>query len=117
MLSPGTRLGKYEILSQLGAGGMGEVYLARDHVLDRQLALKALPLSVASDALRMQRFIQEAKAAAALNHPNVAQIYGLEKSDGAISLVMELVDGDTLAERIGPGAIAIEEALRIEGRY
>ena len=103
MLSPGTRLGKYEILSQLGAGGMGEVYLARDHVLDRQLALKVLPLSVASDALRMQRFIQEAKAAAALNHPNIAHVYEVAEIDGVHFIAFEYIDGETLNACIKKG--------------
>jgi serine/threonine protein kinase len=96
MLSPGTRLGKYEILSQLGAGGMGEVYLANDHVLDRRLALKVLPPSVASDAGRMHRFIQEAKAAAALNHPNIAHVYDVTQIEGVHFIALEYIDGHTL---------------------
>ena len=112
-LTPGMRLGSFEIAALIGVGGIGEVYRATDTNLKRAVAIKVLPPSVSADPARLARFQREAELLAALNHPNVAQIYGLEKSDGAISLVMELVDGDTLAERIGPGAIAVEEALRI----
>ncbi|MSV30660.1 MAG: serine/threonine protein kinase, partial [Bryobacterales bacterium] len=108
-LSNGTRLGPYEIISPLGAGGMGEVYRGRDSKLNRDVALKVLPEALAGDADYMARFQREAQVLAALNHPNIAAIYGLE--DRAI--VMELVEGATLAERIAQGAIPIEEALAI----
>jgi len=112
-LSPGSRLGAYEILSLLGAGGMGEVYRARDQRLNRQVALKVLPASVAADAERLARFEREAQVLAALNHPNIAAIYGVEDSGGTPALVMELVEGDTLADRIATGPIPLDEALPI----
>src|SRR6516225_8050645 len=100
MLSPGTKLGPYEVVAALGAGGMGEVYLARDTKLNRDVALKVLPEAFAQDAERMARFRREAQMLASLNHPNIATIYGLEESNGNCALVMELVEGPTLAERI-----------------
>src|SRR5262245_23863703 len=112
-LPPGTRLGPYEILSALGAGGMGEVYRATDTNLKRQVAIKVLPASVAGDPERLARFQREAEVLAALNHPNIAHIHGLEKLDGTIAIVMELVEGPTLADRIANGGIAIDEALPI----
>src|SRR5215831_17788614 len=112
-LNPGTRLGPYEITALLGVGGMGEVYRATDTNLKRQVAIKVLPASVAGDAGRLARFQREAEILAALNHPNIAHIHGLEKSDGTIALVMEHVDGPTLADRIGGGPIPIDEALPI----
>src|ERR1700730_16607110 len=112
-LTPGTRLGPYEILSALGAGGMGEVYRATDTNLKRQVAIKVLPASVAGDGDRVARFQREAEVLAALNHPNIAHIHGLEKSGGMTALVMELVDGPTLADRIAQGPIPIDEALAI----
>src|SRR3954471_6112309 len=112
-LSPGTRLGPYEIVAPLGAGGMGEVYRAADTNLKRQVAIKVLPALMAADAERLARFQREAEVLAALNHPNIAHIHGLEKSDGTIALVMELVEGPTLADRIANGPIAIDEALPI----
>ena len=112
-LNPGTRLGPYEILSALGAGGMGEVYRATDTNLKRQVAIKVLPQTVAGDPERLARFQREAELLAALNHPNIAAIYGLEKTDGTIALVMELVEGPTLADRIAQGAIPIADALPI----
>jgi serine/threonine protein kinase/Tol biopolymer transport system component len=104
-LSPGARLGPYEILAPLGAGGMGEVCRARDTKLNREVALKVLPAAFASDADRMTRFEREAQLLAALNHPNIAAVYGLEDSDGQLAIVMELVEGPTLADLIagGPG--------------
>src|SRR5262245_8407279 len=102
-LQSGARIGPYEILSPLGIGGMGEVYRARDTNLKRQVAIKVLPSEVTGDAERLARFQREAEALAALNHPNIAQIFGLEKSDGTFALVMELVEGPTLAERIAKG--------------
>ena len=112
-LTPGTRLGPYAITEQIGVGGMGEVYQATDTNLKRQVAIKVLPESVAGDTERLARFQREAEVLAALNHPNIAQIHGLEKSDGTIALVMELVEGPTLADRIAQGAIPVDEALPI----
>ena len=110
---PGNRLGPYEVLSAIGAGGMGEVYRARDAKLDRDVAIKVLPDAFARDADRMVRFQREAKVLASLNHPNIASIYGLEDSGHVQALVMELVDGPTLFDRIRSGPISIEEALPI----
>ena len=112
-LSPGSRLGPYEISAQIGAGGMGEVYRAIDTNLARHVAIKVLPEAVAADPDRLARFDREAKTLAALNHPNIAAIYGLERSGGTIALVMELVEGLTLADRIAQGAIPVAEALPI----
>ena len=112
-LAPGTRLGPYKVTAQIGAGGMGEVYRATDTNLARQVAIKVLPEAVAADAERLTRFDREAKTLAALNHPNIAAIYGLEKSAGTTALVMELVEGPTLADRIEKGPIPIDEALPI----
>ena len=100
MLSPGTKLGPYEVVGALGAGGMGEVYRARDTKLNRDVALKVLREAFARNAERMARFRREAQVLASLNHPNIATIYGLEESNGNSALVMELVEGPTLAERI-----------------
>ena len=111
-LSPGTRLGSYEILGPIGAGAMGEVYRARDTKLDRDVALKILPEPFAADPGRLQRFEREAKTLASLNHPHIAQIYGLEDR----ALIMELVDGEDLAERIARGALPVDEALAIAGQ-
>src|SRR5262250_3902906 len=105
-VTSGTKLGPYEIQSAIGAGGMGEVYRATDANLKRSVAIKVLPTSVAGDADRLARFQREAEVLAALNHPNISHIHGLEKSDGTIALVMELVDGPTLADRIANGAIS-----------
>src|SRR5215467_468229 len=112
-MATGTRLGPFQILSLLGAGGMGEVYRASDSKLRREVALKLLPEAFARDEARMTRFSREAQVLAALNHPNIAAIYGLEESGGARALVMELVEGPTLAERIRSGAIPLDEALPI----
>src|SRR5262245_33714902 len=112
-LSPGTRLGPYEILSALGAGGMGEVYRARDTKLDREVAIKVVPELFASDPERVARFQREAKTLAALNHPHIGGIYGLEDTDGVRALVLELVEGPTLADRIAQGPIPLDEALPI----
>ena len=112
-LTAGTRLGSYEIVAQIGKGGMGEVYLALDTNLGRQIAVKLLPDTFAHDPERLARFEREARTLAALNHPNIAQIYGLEKADGIRALVMELVEGPTLADRIARGPITVHEALPI----
>ena len=112
-LALGTRLGPYEVTAQIGVGGMGEVYRATDTNLARQVAIKVLPEAVAADAERLARFQREAKSLAALNHPNIAAIYGLEKSAGTTALVMELVEGPTLADRIARGPIPLDEALPI----
>ena len=112
----GARLGSYQIVSTLGAGGMGEVYRATDTNLGRDVAIKVLPEAFAHDAERLARFEREARTLASLNHPHIAQIYGLEKSDGASALVMELVDGEDLSDRIARGAIPLEEALPIAGQ-
>lgn len=109
----GARLGPYEVLSAIGAGGMGEVYRARDSKLGRDVALKVLPSAFVADAERMARFEREARLLAALNHPNIAAIYGLEESAGMPALVMELVEGPTLADRIATGPIPLDEALPI----
>jgi Tol biopolymer transport system component len=111
MLAPGTRIGPYEVTARLGAGGMGEVYRATDTNLKRQVALKVLPAAVAGDADRLARFQREAEVLAALNHPHIAAIYGLERDAGTTALVMELVEGPTLAERIAQGALPLDEAL------
>jgi Tol biopolymer transport system component len=112
-LTPGTRLGPYEVTAQIGVGGMGEVYRATDTNLKRAVAIKVLPASVAADVERLARFQREAEVLASLNHPNIAAIYGLERTPGMTGLVMELVEGPTLADRIARGAIPIEEALPI----
>ena len=112
-LSSGTRLGPYEIVAPLGAGGMGEVYRARDTRLGREVALKVLPEAFARDAERMARFEREAQVLASLNHPNIATLYGLEESGGIRALVMELVEGPTLAERIAEGPLEIDMTLQI----
>src|SRR5579864_8872299 len=112
-LAPATRLGSYEIVAPLGSGGMGEVYRARDLKLNRDVALKVLPDAFASDPERLARFEREAHTLAALNHPNIAAIYGVEESSGVRALVMELVEGETLSERIAAGPIPVLEALAI----
>ena len=112
-LTPGTRLGPYEVSTPIGAGGMGEVYAATDVNLARQVAIKVLPDAVAADADRLARFDREARTLASLNHPNIALIYGIERAGGTTALVMELVEGLTLADRIAEGAIPIDEALPI----
>ena len=112
-LSTGSRLGPYEVLAPIGAGGMGEVYRARDTKLGREVAIKVLPEAFARDSARMARFGREAKLLAAVNHTNIASIYGLEDSGSTRALVMELAEGPTLADRIRQGPIPIEEALPI----
>jgi eukaryotic-like serine/threonine-protein kinase len=112
-LTPGTRLGVYEVTAQIGQGGMGQVYRARDTKLDRDVAIKFLPDAFAHDADRLARFQREAKTLASLNHPNIAGIYGLEESEGMTALVMELVEGGDLSQRVLLGAIPFDEALPI----
>jgi eukaryotic-like serine/threonine-protein kinase len=112
-LTSGSRLGPYEIVAPIGAGGMGEVYRARDAKLGRDVALKVLPEAFAHDAERMARFQREAKVLASLSHPNIAPIYGLEDSSSTQALVMELIEGPTLADRIKSSPIPINESLRI----
>jgi len=112
-LTAGARFGPYEVLSALGVGGMGEVYRARDTRLGRDVAIKVLPETFTSDQDRVARFQREAKVLASLNHPNIAAIYGIEDSSVSHALVMELVEGPTLADRIAQGPIAVAEALSI----
>ncbi len=112
-LSPGSRIGPYEIADLIGEGGMGQVYRATDTHLKRTVAIKVLPEAMASDGERLARFQREAEVLARLNHPQIAQIYGLEKGDGTTALVMELVEGLTLEERIAQGPIAVDDALPI----
>src|SRR5436189_5513253 len=98
LLTPGTRLGRFEITALLGAGGMGEVYRARDTRLGRDVAIKVLPDTLAADAERLARFEREATTLASLNHPNIAHLFGLEEFDGRRALIMELVEGADLSE-------------------
>src|SRR5229473_1932852 len=102
-ISPGTKLGRYEIRSKIGEGGMGEVYLALDTELDRTVAIKILPPALASDQQRLQRFIQEAKAASALNHPHILTIYEIGSTGASRFIATEFIDGDTLRQRISAG--------------
>ncbi len=112
-LAAGTRLGRYEIRAQLGAGGMGEVYLVQDMQLERTIALKVLPDEFASDRQRMHRFVQEAKAAAALNHPNIAHIYEIGEADGTSFIAMEFIDGETLRQLLKQGQLSFTAILDI----
>jgi serine/threonine protein kinase/Tol biopolymer transport system component len=112
-LAPGSRLGPYEVIAPLGAGGMGEVYRARDTKLNRNVALKILPEAFASDSDRLARFTREAQTLAALNHPHIAQVYGFDDSGGVQALVMELVEGDDLSVLIAHGPMPLAEALPI----
>jgi eukaryotic-like serine/threonine-protein kinase len=112
-LAPGARLGPYEIVGAIGSGGMGDVYRARDAILGRDVALKILPASFTHDPDRVARFRREAQLLAALNHPHIAQIYGLEEASGTPFLVLELVDGASLADRVKHGPLPIDEALAI----
>ena len=110
-LSSGTRLGPYEITAALGAGGIGEVYRARDTTLHREVAVKTLPGAFAQDEERVARFRREAQVLASLNHPNVGAIYGLEESQGVVALVLELVEGEDLALRLTRGAMPVDDAI------
>ena len=113
VLIPGTHLGRYEIRSRLGAGGMGEVYLARDTRLDRDVALKILPEAVADDPDRMRRFEQEARSASALNHPNIVTIYDVERSGSMSFIATEFIEGSTLRERMRAGPMPLAQALDV----
>jgi len=110
-LSPGTKLAHYEILEPIGKGGMGEVYRALDTKLGRDVAIKVLPEEFSQDRERLNRFQREARLLAQLNHPNIATLHGLEEHEGQQFLVMELVEGETLAERIARGPIPVDEAI------
>lgn len=111
-LATGTKLGPYEIQSPLGAGGMGEVYRARDTRLERTVAIKILPAHLSSDAARKQRFEREAKTISSLNHPNICTLHDIGHEDGIDYLVMECVEGETLAKRLERGALPLEQVLR-----
>ena len=112
-LEAGTRLGPYEIVSAIGAGGMGEVYRARDTRLDRTVAIKVLPEHVASDPDLKQRFEREAKTISSLNHPHICTLHDIGSQDGIDFLVMEYLEGDTLAQRLEKGALPLDQALKI----
>ncbi len=112
-LTPGTRLGHYDVTALLGEGGIGQVWQATDTQLNRQVAQKILPDAFADDPDRLARFQREAQVLASLNHPNIAAIHGIEEADGTRALVLELVEGPTLADRIAQGAIPVDEALPI----
>jgi len=112
-IEPGTRFGPYEIVDAIGAGGMGEVYRATDTKLGREVAIKTLPSALASDTDRLARFEREAKLLATLNHPNIAVIYGLEEKDGTQCIAMELIEGETLEEKLKDGPLPVEDALRL----
>src|SRR5271167_1961171 len=110
-LASGTRLGPYEILAPLGAGGMGEVYRARDSRLGREVALKVLPESFSGDADRLRRFEQEARAVAALNHPNILGVYDIGQHQGSPYMICELLDGETLREKMNDGPMPQRRAI------
>ena len=112
-LAAGTKLGRYEVRSKIGEGGMGEVYLAHDLRLDRKVALKILPADVASDPGRMHRFVQEAKSASGLNHPNIITIYEIDEADSRHFIAMEFVEGETLRERMGAGPLKLNQAVKV----
>src|SRR5438132_4308520 len=112
-IKTGSRIGPYEVAAELGQGGMGVVFRARDTKLQRDVALKLLPDHFADDPDRLSRFQREAQVLASLNHPNIAQIYGLEESANTRCIVMELVEGETLQERLRRGRIPVDEALPI----
>src|SRR5437667_12637165 len=111
-LTPSTKLGPYEILTPLGAGGMGEVYRARDTRLDRTVAVKILPVQFSDDPVRKQRFEREAKTISSLNHPNICTLHDVGSQDGVDYLVMECVEGETLAKRLEKGPLPLEEVLK-----
>jgi hypothetical protein len=111
-LAPGTRLGPYEILAPLGAGGMGEVYRARDTRLERTVAIKILPAQFSCDPVRKQRFEREAKTISSLNHPNICVLYDVGNQDGVEYLVMECIEGETLAKRLERGPVTLDQVLK-----
>jgi serine/threonine protein kinase len=111
-LGAGTRLGPYEVRGLLGAGGMGEVYRARDSRLGRDVAIKVLPSAAATDADRLERFQREARAAGALNHPNILAVYDIGFEGGPPYVVSELLDGETLRERLNDGALPLQKAIQ-----
>src|SRR4051794_32934406 len=113
MIDAGTKLGRYEIRSKIGEGGMGEVYLAQDTKLNRTVAIKVLPTELANDQSRMRRFAQEARTASSLSHPNVAHIYEIEEIDGVNFIAMEYIEGTPLDQQIGGRPIPIGESLDI----
>src|SRR5215469_18865908 len=115
-LASGTKLGPYEVLEPLGAGGMGEVYRARDNRLDRTVAIKILPQQLSSDPVRKQRFEREAKTISGLNHPNICVLHDVGSQDGVDYLVMELMDGETLAARLLKGPLPLEQVLKYGGQ-
>ena len=115
-IGPGTRIGPYEVAALIGQGGMGEVYRALDTNLGRQVAIKVLPAALAQDAERLARFEREARTLAALNHPHIATIHGVETSLGAYALVMELVEGPTLADRLARGRIRSMKPFPLRSR-
>src|SRR5262250_2983260 len=110
-IATGEKIGPYEVISPLGAGGMGEVYRARDGRLGRTVAVKVLPASFSTDRDRLQRFVQEARAAAALNHPNILSIFDIGEEKGAPYVVSELLDGETLRERLRPAALPVRRVI------
>src|SRR5438477_5330920 len=112
-IQAGTRLGRYEIRAKIGEGGMGEVYLAEDTKLDRKVALKVLPSEVATHPERMRRFVQEAKAASALNHPNIITIYEIDETDSGHFIATEFIDGETLRARMRDAPMKLGEALDV----
>ncbi len=111
-ISPGARLGSYEVLSLLGAGGMGEVYKARDTRLDRTVAIKVLPSHLADKPQLRERFEREARAVASLNHPHICTLYDIGEQDGIHFLVMEYLEGETLAQRLDKGPLPLDQVLR-----
>src|SRR5262252_5259425 len=112
-LTPGIRLGPYEVVEPLGAGGMGEVYRARDTRLERTVAIKILPAHLSSDPVRKQRFEREAKTISSLNHPNICTLHDIGSQDGVDYLVMECVEGETVARRLDRGPLPLEQVLKI----
>src|SRR5262245_58729347 len=112
-LAPGSRVGVYDVIAAVGAGGMGEVYRARDRVLNREVALKVLPEAWLLDPDRLARFRREAQVLAAVSHPNIAAIYGFEESSGIPALVLEFIDGPTLSDQLARGPLSVRDALAI----
>src|SRR5262245_39127634 len=112
-LAPGARLGVYEVVGLLGAGGMGEVYRARDVRLGRDVAIKVLPASLGTDAERLLRFEQEARAAAALNHPNILAVHDIGTHESLSFIVSELLEGETLREKLGHGALPVRKVVEL----